>query len=78
MAHRVMRRRISLVASEHRPSLGLNVLIGSREPDMAFVDAHLGNSGKNPRRHTATVLQPGRYGVVRDSIGTTPADPVSP
>src|SRR5215207_8624281 len=29
----------SSITREYRPSLGLNVLIGSREPDAAFVDA---------------------------------------
>src|SRR5215207_5485519 len=34
------------VAREHRPSLGLNVLIGSREPDTAFVDAQRDRTGR--------------------------------
>src|SRR5215211_8687329 len=43
------------VAREHRPGFGLNVLIGSREPDTAFVDAQRDRTGRG------VLVEPGPF-----------------
>ena len=46
----------SSVAREHRPGFGLNVLIGSRELDTAFVDAQRDWSGRGVLVEPITLL----------------------
>src|SRR5215211_2153986 len=64
------------VACEHRPGLGLDVLIGSREPDTAFVDAQRDWTGRGVLIEPVTLLHYQQHHV--QALALAQRDRVSP
>src|SRR5215216_488972 len=64
------------VAREHRPGFGLNVLISSREPDTAFVDAQRDWTGLGVLLEPVTLLHDQQYYV--QAFALAQCDRVSP
>src|SRR5215203_6664824 len=64
------------VAREHRPGFGLNVLISSREPDTAFVDAQRDWTGRGVLLEPVTLLHDQQYYV--QALALAQRDRVSP
>jgi hypothetical protein len=64
------------ITREYRPSLGLNVLIASREPDAAFVDAQRDWTGRSVLIEPVTLLHYQQHHV--QALALAQRDRVSP